>query len=74
MDFRKPATLDDMLEIRTRVTRVGGASLEAEQRVMRDGEALVTIDIKLASMSMRGGVCRLPQALRARLEDLLTRG
>lgn len=73
MDFRKPAILDDLLEVRTRVSRVGGASLEAEQRVYRDDELLVCIDIKLASMSLRGGVCRLPQALRDRLNTLWTR-
>ncbi|EKV31356.1 4-hydroxybenzoyl-CoA thioesterase [Caenispirillum salinarum AK4] len=74
MDFRKPAMLDDLLEVRTRVTRVGGASLQAEQRVERDGETLVTIDITLASMAMGGGVCRLPAGLRARLDELVIRG
>lgn len=72
MDFRKPAMLDDLLEVRTRVTRVGGASLEAAQSIVRDGETLVHIDIKLASMALGGGVCRLPEALRHRLAQLQT--
>lgn len=70
MDFRKPAVLDDLLEVRTRVLKVGGASLEAGQTVMRDGVVLVDMGITLASMALGGGVCRLPRDLRERLAAL----
>jgi acyl-CoA thioester hydrolase len=35
IDYRAPARLDDLLEIATRVVRLGGASLELEQQVLR---------------------------------------
>lgn len=74
MDFRKPALLDDLLEVHTRVGKVGGASLEAHQTVVRDGAVLVHMDITLASMAIGGGVCRLPRALRERLEQVRSEG
>src|SRR5262249_19258454 len=35
VDYLRPARLDDALEVRTRITRVGGASLEADQDICR---------------------------------------
>jgi acyl-CoA thioester hydrolase len=34
-DYRRPAKLDDLLNLRTRIRRVHGASLDMEQMVMR---------------------------------------
>ena len=40
IDFRRPARLDDLLEVRTRPLAVGGARLELEQLVMRGGRTV----------------------------------
>jgi acyl-CoA thioester hydrolase len=37
LDFRAPARLDDHLEVTVDIARVGGASLEFEQRIRRAG-------------------------------------
>ncbi|SOD97622.1 YbgC/FadM family acyl-CoA thioesterase [Caenispirillum bisanense] len=71
-DFRRPAVLDDLLEVHTTVGKVGGASFEAVHEIKRDGEILVRIDIKLASMALAGGVARLPDAVKHRLAGLLS--
>jgi len=40
MNYRKPARLDDLITIRSRITRVGRASMHFAQRAERDGELL----------------------------------
>lgn len=72
LDFRKPAVLDDLLEVHTTLGRIGGASFEAVQEIRRDGDVLVRIDIKLASMALAGGVARLPDAVKDRLAGLMS--
>lgn len=69
IDYAKPARLDDRLEVRTVVTRVGGASLEAEQTVMCCGEAIVTVWVRLACMDGDGRPARLPRPLKQALEQ-----
>ena len=69
MDFIKPAKLDDLLTVETRLLGVGGASLTADQRVSRDGTDLVRMELKLACMSLEGRPARLPADIRNRLED-----
>ena len=69
MDFIKPAKLDDLLVVETRLGRVGGASLTADQRVSCDGTDLVRMELKLACMSLQGCPARMPADIRSRLED-----
>src|ERR1700710_1222636 len=48
IDFRKPARMDDVLEIATRPVDVKGASIMLHQRVDRDGETLVEATVQVA--------------------------
>ena len=70
LDYRLPARLDDMLEIHTRIIAVKGASLAAEQDVLREFETLVHIELRLACITGDGAPARFPAALRAALETL----
>jgi acyl-CoA thioester hydrolase len=70
VDFRRPARLDDALEVRTRLAAVRGASLDAAQVVRRAGEVLVRGMVKLAWLDARGRPQRLPARLRAALRLL----
>ncbi len=70
--YRRPARLDDALEVRTRPVGVGGATLELTQSIWRAGELLVTIRIRIASLGENGRPRRLPAQLRhdfAQLRD-----
>jgi acyl-CoA thioester hydrolase len=66
--FKQPARLDDLLEVRSSVHLTGAASLEFIQEIYRQGDApdlLVTATVRvacLASASYRP--CRLPASLR----------
>lgn len=68
VDYLRPARLDDLLQVETRLLDPGGATLDAEQTVRRDGDMLVRMVIRLACMGPRGRPTRLPTALRAALE------
>ena len=63
IDFRKPARMDDVLEIVTVPAEVKGASVVLHQRVNRDGELLVEATVQVAFVS--GGRARpIPKPLR----------
>ena len=67
IDFRKPARMDDVLEIVTAPVEVKGASLMLHQRVSREGELLVEAKVQVAFVS--GGRARpIPKALRAAMQ------
>ncbi|MBC8158069.1 MAG: tol-pal system-associated acyl-CoA thioesterase [Alphaproteobacteria bacterium] len=71
VDYHKPARLDDALEVHTRITQVGGASLQGAQHIKCDGKDIVVVHIKLACMAMTGKPARLPEGLRATLDQLV---
>ena len=62
--YHEPARLDDALQIRTRISRIGGASFSAEQRVEREGRLLVGMRVRLACVDARGRPARLPDEIR----------
>ena len=67
-DYIKPAKLDDVLEVRTRVTEISGASLHMAQDVVRDGNILVVMNVRLACMDIdTGNPKRLPNVVKDRL-------
>jgi len=71
-DYIKPARLDDALEVRTAVTRLGGASLHMHQDICLDSATLVAIDVRLACMDIDSGVpVRLPDVVRDALRQVL---
>ena len=72
IDYFRPAKLDDLIEVHTRVTKVGGASMEGEQRVMRGTEELIRIIILIACYGENGKTARMPEELRSKLKKLVT--
>jgi acyl-CoA thioester hydrolase len=67
IDFRRPARMDDVLEIVTMPNAVKGASVVLDQRVTRDGETLVEAEVQVAFVS--GGRARpIPKALRVAMK------
>ncbi|HEY9079001.1 tol-pal system-associated acyl-CoA thioesterase [Magnetovibrio sp.] len=72
VDYIQPAKLDDLLEVHLSLTKVGGASMSGEQRIVRGGEDLVRIRIKLGCMKLSGGAGRLPEKIRNLLRTFET--
>jgi acyl-CoA thioester hydrolase len=64
IDFRKPARMDDVLDIVTEPREVKGASMVLHQIVSRAGETLVEASVQVAFVS--GGRARpIPNPLRS---------
>lgn len=70
-DYMGAARLDDILEVESSVTGFGGATVEAEQIVRRDGRDLVRIRVRLACINRAGRAARLPAEMRALLKTSL---
>lgn len=71
MDFKKPAKLDDDLSVETRIKNIGGASLVADQRVKLGQTELVTMELKLACVSMDGRPARMPEDIKSRIANMV---
>jgi len=66
-DYLAPARLDDELVVETRLTALGGASLEVAQLICRGERTLVRLALRLACLGLDGKPSRLPPPLRAAL-------
>jgi acyl-CoA thioester hydrolase len=66
IDFVKPALMDDMLTIETRLANLGAASFEFAQAIWRDDERLAVADVRVVALKSERPA-RLPPELRARL-------
>ncbi|MEQ9629216.1 MAG: tol-pal system-associated acyl-CoA thioesterase [Roseitalea porphyridii] len=67
LDYLAPARLGDALTVETRLGKVGGASVEMDQTVLRDGAALVKAMVKLGCIGRDGRPARMPADVRAAL-------
>jgi len=67
IDFLKPARLDDLLTVETRVLEVGAAVVRLDQRVQRRDELLARLDIRIACLNRKGRPQRLPEPVRVAL-------
>ena len=68
IDFIRPALMDDMLTVETRLTSIGAASFDFAQSILRDEARLA--EAMVGVVALRGDrPARLPQSLRERLMD-----
>ena len=67
LEFLKPARIDDVLEIETRVIEARGATLNLAQRVLRDGVVLFEAEVLVVLVSVSGKPQRINQRIRTGL-------
>ena len=70
IDFRRPAHMDDLLFVETRLVTIGGASLTMRQEIRRDDALLSAARVTVALVS-NGKPQRLPAPIREAFERLL---
>lgn len=63
IDFRSPARMDDVLEIRTVTEKAGGAKMVLSQEIRRGDTPLIAAKIIIAVINARGRPRRLPEVL-----------
>jgi acyl-CoA thioester hydrolase len=66
IEFLKPARMDDLLQIEAVSRKIGAASLDLHQRVLRGDEVLVTADVRIGCV-VNGRAGRIPADVRAKL-------
>ena len=66
IDVLNSATMDDMITVETSAAKVGGASAELVQRILRDADVLVVAQVRVACIA-GGRAARLPKAVRSAL-------
>jgi acyl-CoA thioester hydrolase len=72
-EYILPARLDDALEVRSRITTMGGVSFTIRQEILRPAtdetraNPLVVIEVRLACIDRDFKPARLPSALKAAL-------
>jgi acyl-CoA thioester hydrolase len=70
IDYLRPAKMDDALTVETRITRVGGASVDFEQTIARGAEKLVAALVGVA-MLRNGRPARIPVSMKARILEAI---
>jgi len=68
VDFVKPARIDDVVEVATRVIEIGGARVVLAQTVRRDAATLAEAKVTVALINEAGEPRRLPAEVRRRLQ------
>lgn len=68
-EFRKPARIDEVLEVMTSVKDVGAASLTLDQRVMREGSVITEAEVTVVLVAMSGKPMRISQAVRTAFDS-----
>ena len=69
--YRKPAKLDDDLLIVSKLAKLGGVSLEIDQKVLRGSELLAEGTVTVAFLSAAGRPKRQPDAWSMKFERFL---
>lgn len=67
VEFIKPARIDDLLVVRSRVSAIKGARLWFAQALWRDDDQIATAEVEIACISLDGRPRRLPASLMAAL-------
>lgn len=70
-EFLKPARLDDLLAVETRIAALGRAQLTFTQRILRGHELLLDAKIRVACIDpVAGRPIRMPRAIHEQLSAL----
>lgn len=69
ISYRRPATLGDMIEVKTELAGLSSATITMRHRVLKQGEVLVESSVKLACINREGRPQRIPEEVRSVLPD-----
>lgn len=67
-EYLAPARLDDILEVRSTITEVLGASMRMSQRIRRGDLLLCDLRLRIAVMNRKGRPTRIPRDIREALQ------
>ena len=73
VDYLKPASIDEVLEVVTRCAEIGGATLVLSQEVRREAVVLARLKVSVVLVSKAGKPQRLGRLVREALERFVNR-
>lgn len=68
IDYLRPARIDDILEMVTECTEVGGTFITLQQEVMRGDDTLCRVSVKVVLINLEGRPVRLPPIIKELFE------
>ena len=68
IDYKKPAKLEDQLEIKSIISSISKSSFKMTQRVFRDDDLLTSSEINLVIVDKKGKPSRIPDELRKKIK------
>ncbi len=68
-EYHKPAIFGDVLVVETQTSKIGGASLEMTQRVLRGDTLVFSAVFRVACMDRAGRAARFPADIRQKLQE-----
>jgi len=69
--YVRPAWLDDVLDVRTEVIELGGASMRLRQDMWRENEEIARLGVRLVCIGSDGKATRLPDDMRDKVRNFL---
>jgi acyl-CoA thioester hydrolase len=72
IDFRRPARIDDALQVRTLYDRIRGPRMFIQQRLLRGGEVICEAQVEAACIDLSGRPARPSPRLLERLAPILS--
>jgi acyl-CoA thioester hydrolase len=70
MDLLKGARLDDLLQVKTHIDKLSGASLTMNQSIFRENEALCNIKVKIACVNSDIIPTRIPKLISQKFKKI----
>ena len=65
VDYQRPAKLDDLLIVYTKLLKIGGASMDIEQNINKNGQTIAHLKLTLVCMNIHTNkAARLPKECR----------
>jgi acyl-CoA thioester hydrolase len=71
LEYLRPARVDDLIEVHTRLTHLSGARMNAHQDIHLNGAVLTRGRIEACIITLSGKPRRIPQDMRDKLSPLL---
>ncbi|NDF11467.1 MAG: tol-pal system-associated acyl-CoA thioesterase [Proteobacteria bacterium] len=68
VDYKKPAMLDDVLNVVTTLDKIAGSSMVLTQNVMKNDEVAAHLSVAIVCINLEWKPVRIPDSIRKKLD------
>ena len=69
IEYKKPAKLEDQLEIKSSIISISNTSFKMRQKAFRENEKITDCEIHLVIVDKKGKPSKIPEILKKKLEN-----